>query len=37
MVKELFAEYEFPAGEIKRDVLVTEPLKRKMLVEVSEV
>jgi hypothetical protein len=39
MVKELSAEYESPAGEIERDVLglVTELLKRKMLVEVSEV
>ena len=39
MVKELSAEYESPAGEMERDVLglVTELLKRRMLIEVSEV
>lgn len=35
--RELSAEFEFPAGEIERDVLglVEELLKRRMLVEVS--
>ena len=38
-VGELSSEYESPAGEMERDVLglVTELLKRRMLVEVSGV